>query len=625
MQINDNVMIRISIPTTARVAKITKVNNNIPLAFELPWWRSTGGGTRSYLDEKRTKSYLEWAYGKMAYASAGGFDTVWGENNIPTTYQQKQIDVIDVDNLPDDPAIDPVTGRSTVQNVTKKVTTDTIYQKVAGDKFLPKAHLISISTSGIADTFGAVTKGSYTYRSYAGLITPPAVGSAMSMAWGWAYGGKVLDGESFSGTVIGYDISANSEGGFDVTVTGTGKNASVSVVGISADASIDISAINVTDAAGNTYAASDLFSAIGACSAEAVNLPPGPASFNNGIQGCVAEIPENYDKPDDKPTTDNPTPMPKKAYVKFDSIVMLANKILSKYCSGVQLLYGTPRDSAPFDASIYSANPLEVLLPPNTVYGDKDFTAGGGGAASNPIRLPNILIAADYVAKCGKSSITESTVGGTKERTLSLKSFFDNIFKVINENIGSPFSLTITNSGTKGDKNLYIADMNNVSNVGVKTIGTVRSANLSAKLDSDSQKMFFVKTRAPASVQANVGSGASSAPTTGGNDYSTTVASVGKKASDGNVNALKGLNKTKVQAVQAGASGYGTGAPWDLSLTLDGSSGWQYGGVIQYQQAATSALVGNGYKVYFAISDIQHSVSDGDWTVSLSTMCKILK
>lgn len=599
-------------PTTAKIAKVTKVNLNIPLAFELPWWRTTGGGGFNYDNPQRDKSYLEYAYGKMAYASAGGFDTVWGKNNIPVaSVQQETVDV------------DDTTSGTT--NKKKQVPTDTIYQRVAGDKFIPKAHLISISTSGIADTFGAVTKGSYTYRSYAGLILPPKVGSKMSMAWGWAYGGKVLDGESFSGEVIGYDISQNSEGGFDVTVTGTGTNASVSVVGISADNSIDIAAINVTDAAGNTYAATDLFSAIGACSAEAVNLPPGPASFNNGIQGCVAEVPENYDKPDTQPTTANPAPMPKKAYVTFDSIVMLVNKILSKYCNGVQLQYGTPYDSAPFDPSIYSANPLEVLLPPNTKYGDKDFATGGAGAASNPIRLPNILIAADYVAKCGKSSITETEAGGSKQRTLSLKSFFDNIFKVINENIGSPFSLTITNSGVVSDKNIYIADMNNTPTKGAKQIGFVRSANLSAKLDSDSQREFFVKARASAAIKANVTAGSSTTTTTGGNDYASTVAAVGKKASDGNVNALKGLNKTLVSNVQAGSSGYGTGAPWDLSVTLDGSSGWQYGGIIRYQAGAVDSLVGGGYKAYFAISDIQHSVSDGDWTVTLSTMCKLIK
>lgn len=558
------------------------------MGFELPWWRPGTGGTFSYLSEKRDDAYLARAYGKMAYASAGGYDTIWGKNNVPGP----------------------------------GATGETIYQLVGGDKFRPKNHLVSINTSGIPETFGAVRKGAYTYRTYDGSLgNIPQVGSVQNMSWGWSYADQGISGESFSGKVTGYNIQSNTEGGFDVTVNLIGENAAVSVAGFSIDVTIDVSSPNVTDAAGNTYSANDLFSAVSICSIEAQKMPPGQAKFNNGINGLVVEVPENYDTPDTEATTDNPSTMSKKAYVTVESIVMLTNKFLEGRTE-CRLEFASGYDTANFDPSIYSANPLEVLLPGQGKYGTRDFKVPG--STGKLIQIKNIYVAASVIAEFGKAAKAEAQVGGTTSKPLSIKSFYDKLFDLINQNIGLPFSLTLTNSGEETDKNLYIADLSKIRDVPATNIDTVRSANLSANLDSDAQKQFFVLFRTPEEIKSNVVAAQDNKGKQAPN-YGTLVANVGLKADSTNTNALKSANKDKIAAVLASATDFGTSAPWNLSVVLDGSGGWKYGGRISYSKAAVEKLIPPTYKVGFAISDIQHSVQDGDWTVSLSTMCRIFK
>lgn len=586
------------------------------MAFELPWWREGKGSTFSYLSKTRDDSYLARAYGKMAYASAGGYDTIWGKNNVPANINQGEFDTDDTD---------------AGNGKTKKVTGETVYELVQGDKFRPKNHLVSINTSGYPETFGAIRKGSYTYKTYDGSLGKlPAIGSIKHMSWGWSYADQGIAGENFSGKVMGYNIQSNTDGGYDITVNLIGENSAVTIAGFSIDAVIDVDTPPQTDAAGNKYSVVDLFSAVEACTIEANNKPVGSTTFNNDIRGCVVSIPENYTEPDTSETTDNPPPMSKKAYVTFDSIVMLTNKLLKANTKGTQLLFAENYDSAPFDISILSANPLEVLLPGNSKYGTKDFKAsvpevppaGTSYLTGDRIRLPNILISADYIGNCGKAAQSESTVGGTTKKTLSIKSFYDKLFDVINQNLGLPFSLTLTNSGDEKDANLYIADITNIRDIQATVISTVRSANLSAALDSDAQKQFFVLNRAPEEIKNNVVEAQKTSPKQAP-DYSTLVANVGVKASSGNINALKSANKNKISAVLTTATNFGTSAPWNLSVVLDGSGGWKYGQRISYGMAAASQLIPPGYKIGFAISDIQHNVADGDWTVSLSTMCKV--
>lgn len=583
--------------------------------FELPWWRSTGGGSRGYLDEQRTTSYMAWAYGKMVFASAGGYDSVWGEGTIDRGHYIDPDAYDEATDGPDKPRLASPAGVYARVPVKDKDGTGTIV------KYRPKAHLVSLTTSGI-DNLGMTQKGSYTYRTYTySLGKLPAIGGKASMSWGWAYGGKALGGESFSGKVIGYNISTNGEGGFDVTVEMLGNTASTAVATIRADAGSPlITSSGTTDAAGNQKSVADIFSAFGECQNKAVNMGPGAASWDNGLTGCVIEVPDDYGQSKDTPTTENPTKQ-KKAFVTFQSIVDFINtKLLAQYCPEIKIIIDAdaePPGSA--DKELYSANPLEMLVPGRSSYGGKNgnFTTGAGTG------IPGLHISVDFLKKCGEPVIQEPSGNDGPSRRLSIKSFFDNIFRMIQDNLGGASSLTLANSADPNDKNIYIVDFNNLSKVGAHPVGEVRSANLSCKLDGDQAAIFYIEKNAPNGVKMYSIGEDPGAPQL---SYDAAKAAVGDSADAQNVSAMRGINNAKAFGKLANATNYGTAAPWDLSVTVDGSSGWQYGGVITHESVgAAQALVGKGYTVGFAITNITHNVSENDWTTSLSTYCRIFR
>ena len=81
--------------------------------FVCPWWRSAGGGIlTSYENSKRDLDYLAVAYGKIVFASAGGYNSTWGKNTIGQSGEE-EVDDIDLGENGDadvEQTEDPVTG-----------------------------------------------------------------------------------------------------------------------------------------------------------------------------------------------------------------------------------------------------------------------------------------------------------------------------------------------------------------------------------------------------------------------------------------------------------------------------------------------------------------------------------
>jgi hypothetical protein len=574
------------------------------MAWINPWWRPAGGGVLSSYDSvERTKQYLSVAYGKIVFASAGGYNSIWGKNTI---------------DLPNVPNEDVDTLDENDNNKTTTVTARGLYTRSDpnSDKFKPKSHLVSITTSGM-DELGMNQKGSYTYRTYGGLGKVPAIGDRAGMSWGWAYGGQVLASEGFTGKVMGYNVSSNSEGGFDVTVDLLGNNTSVVAANMSVDAATPtIKGDGTTDAAGNTKEVSGVISAILDAQAKAMSQKTsGPATFTNGLTGVIIEAPEDYASPKDQPATEGDTTNPQyMAYVTFASVVECCNKVLAEYLDGVQIKFADGGRCPGKITGINAGDPLELLIPGNATYGPKAFPTVGTFDGNSD----SLLINCEKMKEFAKFTIEERTTAGGQSRRLSIKTFFDSIFRLINDNCGQAYALTLANSADRKDKDIYIVDFNRIPNVGAVPTSPYRSATLSAQLDSDQAAIFYIKKNTPSDVKVK-GGNTSTAPTPP--DYPTLLNAVGASADPQNVAALKSGNKTKMAEMLSAAAEFGTAAPWKLSVTLDGIGGWQYGGVIS-NPAALAAKVPN-YKVGFAITNVTHNVSAGDWTVSLDTYCRI--
>jgi hypothetical protein len=420
---------------------------------------------------------------------------------------------------------------------------------------------------------------------------------------------------------MGYNVSSNSEGGFDITVDLLGNNTSVVAANLSVDAATPlITGEGTVDAAGNTKEVSGVISAILDAQAKAASQKTsGPATFTNGLTGVIIEVPEDYASPKEQPATTKDTTNPQyKAYVTFASIVECCNKVLKSYLDeGVQIKFaengrcpGTIKKGF-----INSGDPLELLIPGAATYGTKEFPTVGSFTGDSE----SLLISCEKMKEFAKFTIEERSTAGGQSRRLSIKTFFDSIFRLINDNCGQVYALTLANSADKTDKNIYIADFNRIKDEPAVSTSPYRSATLSAQLDSDQAAVFYINKNAP--TEAKTRGGNTDKKPDDPKDYAALVTAVGASADPQNVAALKSGNKTKIAGMLASATEFGTAAPWKLSVTLDGIGGWQYGGVIT-NPAAKAASVPN-YKVGFAITNITHNVSAGDWTVSLDTYCRI--
>lgn len=626
------------------------------MAYVCPWWRSTGGGALSdYKKEKRDLNYLALAYGKMIYASAGGMSSIWQPNVID---QRGQID-IDIDDLEGDEDVNftdnDVTGslsagdadadpvimgppKATKSAKKKTIKSGGLYSEGGtGDgpdyapKYWPKPHLVSIQTAGM-DNMGINQKGSYSYKTYNGYDgkKPPAIGASSGMSWGWAYGGKVINGCGFSGKVIGTSTTANMEGGYDVTVEMIGSNTSISAAAFSADqASANIKDSANVDALGNAISdGSGIFAAI--AGADAIATKTGAAqpdaTFGNGMKGCIIEIPDDFEVEKTDPNAAAASKMTYKAFIKFSSIIDLCNKILKDFTTGgVQFViddtYATSR--IPLPGTFVSAHPLQLLTAGDSKYGaNKTFSAAGGPWKGNP---KDLYIAAEWVKGIITNiKISDKQAEGGQTKTLSFKAFFDSIFNMFKENLGNLYTLTLANSAVKSDLAIYIVNYNSIDTaISAHDVGIARSATCNQKVDGDSAAMFYTE-KAAASQGLSTTSKTQDAPAPAP-DYELHKTNLGASgAIASNIAALRADNKSLVQAGLKSATGYGVAAPFDLSVTVDGSSGFVYGGVITHA-CAKGLDAPEGYKVGFAITNIQHSVSVGDWTTSLSTYCRLYK
>ena len=605
------------------------------MGYICPWWRPTGGGGFSYGGEERTLNYLAKAYGKMIYASAGDLHSIWGPNVLDINGRELEIDIeVPEDGFDDTNAQNNVAagdGNSNATMVkgrkTKRVKARGVYSR-SGDanaKFYPKPHLTSISTSGM-DNLGIQERASYSYKTYNGYqgVTPPTIGSNASMSWGWAYAGSVLRGCSKSGIVTGWTSTANMEGGYDVTVDVLCTNASISNLAMAADQTC--AAINnpkITDEAGAMVVAMGIRSAIATTAQEAINAKVvGPQPLNNGIQGFIAKFPGTMANPPAPGAEAPKTPVPDvyKAYVKFSSVIDLCNKVLKDINSGVQMVFD-PKSNSPIKTppGIVSAHPFELLTPGTKSYGDIPINTPGSFTG----QPQDLWVGADYIIKqieMTNAIVINKQSNGGSTRYMSFKGFLDSLFNMFNVNLGKMYNLTCANSAAKGDNTIYIVDFNNIEKIAPNDPSPVRSATCTAKLDGDQTSIFYSLKNPPADV-TSLRQGGPSAVSFSKN-YGELLKAVGTSANESNISAIREANNTLVAAQIPVSTNYGVPCNWNLSITTDGSN-YNYGGVIKHPVVSGTPL--DGYDVRFAITSVNHSVSAGDWTTSLSTYARILK
>jgi len=594
------------------------------MAWRNPFWDTSGGASgRDYGAEKRNSKYIRESYGRILWATGAGVSTIFTHTNIPSTpFQRKNVNdrqkdkgdgTDDLQALPEQ-GLYEFAGRG-------KTNPD-------GDpKYLPKAIIVSISTSAIPDSWGSVWKGSVTVKTFssaqaAGFSGLTTLGvSNVGASWGWSYPSAqaALDetvkgaGGGFSGVVIGYSASLNSEGGWDITITGLQANAALGATSMAA--MVKSASGSATDAAGNQYVITSVISAMCAATVAAIEAKtPGPITVG-GLSGHAAEIPSNYSEEETEPSGGDEGKPKMIGYILVRSIVEKLSAAL-RAATGAELLFAPDQDYGYNTSGMLAGNPLEVLVG-GSDYGGKAKYGSPAGSPSANLKIGDLWICAEW-AKNALGNYT-AAVAQNPNQHMSIGDFMNKIFTVCSDNLGKWGSFALCCSADPGDKNLYICEVTKATgNPG--TPSRMRSATISAQADDN----VITAYKAKQSFPDESGAGSTGPGTIDTGDYAAAVAAVGAKASESNTRALKDLNVGKVSEGRSAAGSWGFGAPINFSFSVDGE-----GGGLRIGQVVSAPLVSktgpNGTKLGFVITSVNHSVSGGDWTVSYETVGKFVK
>lgn len=340
------------------------------------------------------------------------------------------------------------------------------------------------------------------------------------------------------------------------------------------------------------------------------------------------------------------------------------------------------QSSIPASADFCSADPRKVAFPGFGKYSDTlnfdDITnsayqrashstqkEGAAGAENITIKkgdTSKILVAIDTLLQIEKD-LSNKEEDTTKEqqdtRTLT---FVNQILQLINDVSGGFFKLTMVTNVKRTDNKddnkgfWYIVDTDyngeDISPLIIKAVthdgfkqnkresaSIVRSMNLSAKLPDKMQAVAYVAARSNFAQNQTVSLGEI---ISGQNNREDNVKfnpadlkaakdQVASGANDDAVNNLKGQLRayyTDVTAKGDSTSGAKLPNAWqlvplDLSITLDGINGFNFGNVISTNYLPSRYFDAKGQKIIFTVSKVEHSISEGDWTTTLSTLCRL--
>jgi len=338
--------------------------------------------------------------------------------------------------------------------------------------------------------------------------------------------------------------------------------------------------------------------------------------------------------------------------------------------------------SIPASPNFCSADPRRVAFPGFGKYSEtlnfdditgKVYQRGThstqkeGAAGSEPITIAKgdtskILIAVDTLLQIEKDLFNKEEETTKEQQDTRTLTFVNEILQTINSLSGGFFKLTMATNVKRNDSKdenkgfWYIVDtdyngddiapliIKAVTHDGYKqskreSASIVRTMNLSAKLPDKMQSVAYVAARSNFAQNQTVSlaeliSGQPKRDDTvkfNLEDLKLAKEQVGSGPNDDAVNTLKGQLQayyTDVTAKGDSTSGAKLPNAWqlvplDLSITLDGINGFNFGNVISTNYLPSRYFDSKGQKIIFTVSKVEHSISEGDWTTTLSTLCRL--
>lgn len=498
---------------------------------------------------------------------------------------------------------------------------------------LPDAHINSVKVSNEGD-FGSLRKAEVNFTVYdaAELKTGSgflSIGQTLTISYGWSDSGGAGGGGSFSGTTYNFTYSVQPDGSFNCTTYAIGKG--VTTLGFSTKTATNATS-DITDPNDIVIKDNSMIEFIRA-SVETAALEPGSS---NGSVAAV-EIPEALTKePDVESEESGEVDLSKKIVKNYVTLKFVINAINEKIIRATvgsrasYLLIDTEKYSKTnqHPAKVGSANPLEMITPGNSrdYYGPNlNFTINGADAIST---IGDVYISMDFL----ESAYASLTVGSSEHE----KSKQDSIFYFLN----SVFDMMYRNSGglyrpyvsTDHDGLWHLVDGNyfptSVDPLVIPAMSknsVVRSISLQSALTSEYATAVMIggastATRFSTTALAEIfpGAGASTEVSDAPDSVEAAIGNMDKGGvTTENVTSLEAALRKSAIPVQNSQKQL---IPLELSVTVDGVEGFTFG------DAITTNYLPAGYfgKVAFVVTKVDHNISAGDWTTTLTTACRVL-
>lgn len=609
-----------------------------------------------YASENRGESAHAWLFKKIAYVEASARHKEAGSKSSLA--------------LPKAGGLGRVKGSGTTGGMYRATKSDNnSYQ------FYPKPHVTSLSISAEGD-FGSIRKCELKFTVYtlaqldSDAKTFFLLGADLGINYGWNdAGGAGGPKGKFQGKIYNFTYSVNSTGGFDCTTYA--MEPGISILAGNSDASTgntegtedELGDLKIPNSIYSSYA--DLFQKAKSGGTESGVPDSSGMALIESARGWW-DPKENKNEDDGNRTDINWDQKELRGYVSLESLCKAINKVYAWHYEGKtpagfeDLLTGATtytgmfikcdgdvsRGLIPNSTQFVSANPNEIMFPGFADYGQfgskgsdaNHHTFGDYDAAFKGGDLSKTMISLELLEKAfGESGKNKSKGSKSADNTVGdiLQKVFDAIFK----NSGGRFSLSLVskpNKDTTGGKQLLVTDPNHIEKTNepysisaVVQGGIARNISLASKLPNEMATTAFM------AAQNSWSSGPSVEVVTGANQKKEKAEPISLEAALKNI-ADSGPTTENIKNLETGLKNAKNSNPKDLvsgtevipipldfSVTLDGIEGFFFGNVITTNYLP-KVYKKKGTELAFTVTKVNHSISGGDWTTTLNTVCRIV-
>ena len=537
---------------------------------------------------------------------------------------------------------------------------------------------IEISNEG---TMGSLLKGKFTFTVFPvltssgfdiGLLeeaffTP---GNEAEISWGWSVSAASRKAcqQSFTGIIYNFDWSFNNDLSVSATVSIVSK-ATVSL-GQSGDQNSQEEG-ETTDPLGQALKGDNLVSIIDQdlAALQTKTITEGQSEYVAAADtsakkldyfGIGLPFQESADV-DDKGDPKNP-PVPKTFwYVKLGSVAEFLNTVTANFerdnpAFSKLFRIATFGNEGAYNKDVKSTSPIKVYFPDPEMgsYGQlKPFTGDTftAGVSANTFNIGSILLGTDYIKETYRKFIIDNAPNIPFKNITKL---IEELVKEINAASGDVYQLTpqMLEPPTKDAQAILSVEDFNLAKSHTEKVTPykftatifkplIKNISLSSKPPAAMASAAFVSARGdgktppnntntPTSIKKQKDAAAFQTQYDEAlKNYTESI----KKAKERGFNDMWSdkvrSSLTKIKKMKLTNDGGTNSAHWlnnavypiDLSLTIDGISGFKFGDVISTNLVPKNYFT--DYKMVFTVTKINHTIKDGIWETTLNTKSRI--